>query len=144
MSIRSWSLWVAVLGLACAALAQRYGPGWAPNEWKDVDTLELCTTSPGESEYCFPVWLVVLDEDVYVRLGTKAAERMRSNVGGRYLPVEVGGRRFDHVRATEAPDYVDRVAKAMAEKYTADILVRHFSHPLTMRLRLEAPLDTPR
>lgn len=139
MSIRSWSLGLVTLALAGAALAQQYGPGWTPNEWKDVSTLKLCTTSPGESEHCFPVWLVVLDGDVYVRLGTRAAERMQKNATGPHLPVEVNGRRFENVSATAAPDYVERVAKAMADKYTSDIFVRLFSHPLTMRLRLEAP-----
>jgi hypothetical protein len=30
------------------------------------------------------------------------------------------------------------VAKAMAEKYTSDIFVRYFNHPLTMRLSPDA------
>jgi hypothetical protein len=144
MSIRSWSLALAALALAGTALAQHDGPGWTPNEWKDVSTLKLCTTSPGESEHCFPVWLVVLDDEVYVRLGSRAAERMQKNVTAPHLPVEINDHRFENVRATAAPDYVDRVAKAMADKYTSDIFVRLFSHPLTMRLRPEAPPDEVR
>jgi len=31
------------------------------------------------------------------------------------------------------------VAAAMREKYWSDVLVRHFDHPLTMRLTPEAP-----
>src|SRR6185503_8772423 len=45
---------------------------WTPAAWKSQDTLELQTTVPEESEYWFPVWLVVLDGQVYVRLGTRA------------------------------------------------------------------------
>jgi len=38
------------------------------------------------------------------------------------------------VRAVPAPDYAERVAKAMAAKYWSDLIVHHFSHPLTLRL----------
>ena len=45
---------------------------WTPGAWKAQDTLDLQTIGPEEGEYWFPVWLVVLDDKVYVRLGTKA------------------------------------------------------------------------
>jgi hypothetical protein len=51
--------------------------------------------------------------------------------------VEVGGHRFEKVRATETPEYVKQVADAMADKYTSDIIIRWFPHPLTMRLEPE-------
>jgi hypothetical protein len=43
---------------------------WTPEAWSGHDTLELGTNVPGEGEYWFPVWLVVLDGKVYVRLGS--------------------------------------------------------------------------
>ena len=89
---------------------------------------------PGEGEHWFKVWLVVIDGQVYVRLGSRAAERVESNTTAPVLGVEVAGQRFDRVRGVPAPEYADRVAKAMAEKYTSDIFVHLFSHPLTLRL----------
>lgn len=110
---------------------------WTPNDWAKEETLKLCTNDPGEGEYCFKVWLVVVDSDVYVRLGSKAADRMNKNATGMSLPVEIGGNRFEHVRAMEAPDYVERVGKAIGEKYWSDVFVHLMNHPLTLRLRPE-------
>ena len=33
-----------------------------------------------------------------------------------------------------APESVEHVAHSMAEKYWSDLIIRHFDHPLTMRL----------
>jgi hypothetical protein len=136
MTTRSW-----LGGLGLVLLLVAAGPAaesqWTPEQWTAVDTLQLCTTGPEEATYCFPVWLVVLDGDVYVRLGSKAAGRVKANTGGAVLPVEVAGHRFERVRVTEAPDQVERVNKAMADKYTSDILIRLFPHPLTLRLNPE-------
>ncbi|HVN86407.1 MAG TPA: hypothetical protein VMW17_16355 [Candidatus Binatia bacterium] len=139
MSRHSWWLGIVLGGVAIARFAAAETPAWTPSDWTKEETLKLCTNDPGEGEYCFKVWLVVIDGDVYVRLGTKAADRMQKHGGGAVLPVEIGGHRFDRVRATEARDYVERVSQAMAAKYTSDIFVHYFSHPLTMRLRPEAP-----
>ena len=49
---------------------------WTPRAWTDASTIELCTTRAGEGEHWFPVWLVVIDDQVYVRLGTRAATRI--------------------------------------------------------------------
>ncbi|HUI25759.1 MAG TPA: hypothetical protein VL403_06700 [Candidatus Kryptonia bacterium] len=125
-------------GVMLSAGVHAAEPAWTPNDWTKEETVKLCTNVPGEGEYCFPVWLVVINGDVYVRLGSKATERMRKNTGGFVLPIELAGHRFEHVRATETPDYVDRVNQAMADKYTGDIIIHHFSHPLTMRLRPES------
>jgi hypothetical protein len=138
---RNW-FWLSGFGVvATVVVAVGVGRGvdsaWTPEQWKDESTLRLCTTNPGEDEHCFPVWLVVLDGDVFVRLGSRAAGRMEKNATGAILPVEVAGHRFEHVRATNAPQQVDRVANAMAAKYTMDRLVRLFHHPLTMRLKPE-------
>jgi hypothetical protein len=48
--------------------------------------------------------------------------------------VTVAGKRFEHVRCEPAPDQAPRVAEAMGKKYTSDLLIRYFSHPLTCRL----------
>jgi hypothetical protein len=120
-----------------SALAR--GAQWDPATFAKEDTLKLRTIGPKEGEHWFPVWLVVIDGQVYVRLGTRAAGRVEANTTAPYLGVEVAGQRFDHVRGVPAPEYAERVAQAMADKYTSDIFVRLFSHPLILRLVPEAP-----
>ena len=107
---------------------------WDPAAFAKEETLKLRTNCPKEGEYWFPVWLVVIDGQVYVRLGNRAAGRVECNSTAPFLGVEVAGQRFEHVRGVPAPDDAERVAKAMADKYTSDIFVRVFSHPLTLRL----------
>ena len=125
--------------LACALLAAQLAAAaeWDPAAFAKEDTLKLGTVCPSEGQYWFPVWLVVIDGQVYVRLGTRAAGRIECNSTAPFLGVEVAGQRFDRVRGVPAPDYAERVAKAMGEKYTSDIFVRWFSHPLTLRLVVE-------
>lgn len=126
---------VALAGTLVALLAARSAAAeWNPAAFAKEDTLKLGTNCPGEGEYFFKVWLVVIDGQVYVRLGSKAVERVEKNINKPYLGVEVAGEKFAHVNGVPAPEYVERVAKAMADKYTSDIFVHHFSHPLTLRL----------
>jgi hypothetical protein len=113
---------------------------WKPTAWENEDTLKLRTTAPGEDAHWFPVWLVVIDGQLYVRLGSRAAGRVEDNVSAPYLGVEIANQRFDRVRGVPAPEAAERVAAAMADKYTSDIMVRWFSHPLTLRLEGE---DSP-
>lgn len=140
MPSRSW--WKAMVLSSCiaASAVAAADTQWTPEQWKDEDTLKLCTSTAEDGEYCFPVWLVVIDGQVYVRLGSRAADRVKSNTTAPFLPVEVGEARFEKVRLTEAPEYVDRVAEAMADKYWSDLLIGLFPHPLTLRLEMpEAP-----
>ena len=122
-------LMLVTLAAPCAVAGS-----WEPATFAKQDTLKLRTNCPDEGEYWFPVWLVVIDGQVYVRLGSRAAGRVECNSSAPFLGVEVAGQRFDHVHGVPAPDYADRVGKAMADKYTSDIFVRLFSHPLTLRL----------
>jgi hypothetical protein len=108
--------------------------GWDPETIAKQNTIKLRTVGPHEGEYWFPVWVVVLDHDVYVRLGSRATRRVQENTTAPYLGVEAAGQRFDKVRGVPAPEEAQRVAAAMAEKYWSDIIVRHMSHPLTLRL----------
>jgi hypothetical protein len=86
------------------------------------------------------VWVVVIDDQVYVRLGSRAAGRIEKNPTA-YVGVRILGQQFERVRAVAAPDYAERVAKAMAAKYWSDLIIRHFSHPLTLRLVSEPGSD---
>ena len=130
----------AVLSVASAPAR---GAQWSPEAFAKEDTLKLRTIGPKEGEYWFPVWLVAIDGQVYVRLGTRAADRVQANTSAPYLGVEVAGQRFDRVRGVPAPEYAERVGKAMADKYTTDIFVRFMSHPMTLRLVPEEPPAAP-
>ena len=133
------SLLAAVLfalapGIAAAA-------SWDPAAFASESTLELKTTAAGEGEHWFPVWLVVVDGDVYVRLGSRAAGRMERNTTAPYVGVRVAGQQFDRVRAVTAPEKRAAVADAMANKYWSDVMVRYFGHPMTVRLLPETAGD---
>jgi hypothetical protein len=125
---------LAIAALAAVAAAAPPAPQWNPRAWTEESTLELRTQAPGEPEHWFKVWLVVIAGDLYVRLGGPASARIESNVGRPIVRVRVAGLQFDRVRGVPAPDYADRVMAAMAEKYWSDLLMRWFSHPLTLRL----------
>jgi hypothetical protein len=109
-------------------------PGWTPGAWASEDTLQLTTDRPDEGAYTFPVWLVVLDDQVYVRLGGRAADRVQKSKSAPYVGVTIAGKRFEKVRCEPVPDQVARVAEAIGKKYTSDLLIRYFPHPLTCRL----------
>jgi len=107
---------------------------WDPARFATEDTLELLTVSAETGEHWFPVWLVVLDGQIYVRLGSRAAGRVENNTRAPILSVRIAGEEFSAVRGEPVPEMADRVAQAMAEKYTTDLFVRYMSHPLTLRL----------
>jgi len=109
--------------------------GWTPAEWAGENTLELTTDVPSEGSYTFPVWLAVIDGQVYVRLGNRAAGRVQGSKSAPLVGVKVAGHQFDHVRCEPAPDAVPRVNEAMAQKYYwSDKVVHHMAHLLTCRL----------
>jgi hypothetical protein len=123
-----------LLSLVMLPAFARADEAWTPTAWRNVDILEILTTGPEEGEHWSKLWLVVLDGQIYLRLGTRAAERVQSNVKKPFVQVRISGQQFDRVRAEEAPDFRDRVANAMAEKYWSDRLIRLMSHPMTVRL----------
>ena len=124
----------AVSDVAAADLAG----AWTPAAWKTQDTLDIKTSAPGEGEHWFPVWLVVLDDQVYVRLGTRAADRIEKSTTKPYMGIRIAGQQFDRVKGTPAPEKAEEVAAAMGDKYWSDVFVRYFSHPLTLRLSPES------
>jgi hypothetical protein len=106
---------------------------WTPSAFAGEDTLEFLTVEDGE-EHWSPVWLVVIDDQVYLRLGSRAAGRYERNATKPYVKVRVAGQQFDKVLADPAPAMADAVAAAMAEKYWSDVFIRYVAHPLTVRL----------
>jgi len=125
---------LAILLLPVVLAAAVPAAEWTPRAWSEASTIELRTTAPGEGEHWFPVWVVVIDDQVYVRLGSRAAGRIEKNQSAPFVGVRIQGQQFERVRAMPAPDYAERVAKAMAAKYWSDVIIHHFSHPLTLRL----------
>jgi hypothetical protein len=107
---------------------------WQPAAWAGANTVELRTTAPGEAPHWFPVWVVVVDGQLYARLGSRAASRIERNQTAPSVGIRILGQEFDRVRGVPAPESAERVAAAMAAKYWSDVVVRHFSHPLTLRL----------
>jgi hypothetical protein len=107
---------------------------WDPQAFSKEDTLEYLTVGPEEGEHWSTVWLVVIDDQVYVRLGSRASDRMEKNKTKPIVKVRVAGQEFENVKAEAVPDMVEPVNKAMADKYTSDVFVKYFNHPLTMRL----------
>ena len=130
----------AVLWIALAAgvrAADTAVPGWDPNAFRTESTLQVMTTGPEEGEHWSSLWLVVIDGQLYVRLGDRSWGRIQKNTTAPYLKVKVAGKEFDKVRLDDTPDMKDKVAAAMADKYFMDILIRHESHPMTARLTAE-------
>ncbi len=134
-----------VLSLAVVACSEPADGSaeWSSELFEKQDTLEFLTVAPGEQEHWSTVWVVVVDGQPYLRLGTRAAGRIEKNTTAPLVKVRVAGRVFEPVRAEPAPEMAERVAAAMGEKYWSDVLVRYASHPLTVRLVPEPPKQTP-
>jgi hypothetical protein len=120
--------------LLFAAPAAATPADWTPTRWTAENTLQLTTDRPDEGAYTFPVWLVVLDDQLYVRLGPRAADRVQKSKSAPTVGVTVAGKHFEHVRCQPVPDLAPRVAEAIAQKYWSDHIIHYFSHPLTCRL----------
>jgi len=140
--MRAMALLLALLattGLAtigAGGTARAVDPDWTPERWTDEDTLQLHTVD-ADGPYDFPVWLVVLDGQLYVRLGSRATARVEGSTTWPALGVDVGGRHFARVQAESVPAMADAVSAAMADKYWSDVFVRFLPHPLTLRLVAE-------
>lgn len=131
---------LAATALAVLAVSAVLATDWTPTAWVDEGTVELRTTDPGAEPHWFPVWFVVIDGQLYVRLGSRAAGRFDRNVSKPVLGVRIAGTTFERVNAVEAPEMTPRVTTAMADKYWlhGDFIVRRMSHPYTLRLELAA------
>lgn len=106
---------------------------WNPQAFSTEDTLEFLTVEDGE-EHWSTVWLVVIDGQVYLRLGSRAAERFEGSATKPKTKIRIAGQTYDDVTGESAPDMAEKVNAAMADKYSTDIFVRYMAHPLTLRL----------
>ena len=130
MPIRALLALATVVTIAASAPAAE----WSPPAYAKESTLELKTIAAGEGEHWFPVWLVVIDDQLYVRLGARAAGRIERNTTAPFVGVRVAGQEFPRLKGIPAPEKAERVGQAMADKYWSDVVIRHFNHPLTLRL----------
>jgi hypothetical protein len=121
----------AMLGSPASAAGDA---AWNPPAWVDESTIELRTQAPGEDEHWFKVWFVVIDGQLYVRLGGRASTRFEENATRPVIAVRIAGQEFAQVDGVAAPEMADRVAAAMADKHWSDVFVRWLDHPLTLRL----------
>ena len=116
---------LSLILLSCASVAA--AAEWTPAHWAAEDTLQFLTDCPDEGEHWSYVWLVVLDGDVWVRLGGKAGGRVDCSKTKLTTTVKIGGEDFTNVEMIAVPEMADRVAAAMGEKYTSDIFVRYMN-----------------
>jgi len=130
MKLAATLLSLFLLSSATAAAAAE----WTPANWAAEETLQFLTDCPDEGEHWSYVWLVVLDGEVWVRLGSKAGGRVDCSKSKPMTSVKIGGQDFANVELVTVPEMTDRVADAMADKYWTDIFVRYMSHPYTMKL----------
>lgn len=125
----------AILAVALASISTlAQAAEWTPDRWAAEDTLQFRTECPDEGEYWSYVWVVVLDGDAWVRLGGRAGGRVDCSKTKPFTSVKIGGEEFANVEMVPVPAMADRVAAAMAAKYTTDLFVRYMNHPYTMKL----------
>lgn len=132
--MKTWTLAMAlVLSLTGKALAAQ----WDGQAFRDESTLEFLTVDATGEAHWSTVWLVVLDGDVYVNLGGRAAERLRTNATAPFVSVRIDGAEFERIRVDAAQERQKEVAAAIADKYWTGFLVPYRPPSQVMRLRPE-------
>ncbi len=142
-----WAAFVRLLAIALflalintARAAGTAVPGWDPSAFNDASVIQIMTTEPEVGEHWSKLWVVVIDDQPYVRLGSRSYGRVQANTTSPYVKLKVGDQEFDRVKLEELPDMKDKVAAAMADKYFMDKLIRFETHPMVARL---VPEPTP-
>jgi hypothetical protein len=128
-------LWVSATVLGALVSSRVHASdvqGWGLSGNESV--LEVLTVDQAGSEHWSKFWWVVIDGKIYLRLGSRGAERIHTNRNTPFVSVKIGEQRFDDVRVVSAPERAEAVAEAMAKKYPLDLIIRWFPHPLTVRL----------
>jgi hypothetical protein len=128
------ALFLALALALVAHAAPSRAADWSPGMWTAEETLQFRTTCPDEGEHWSYVWLVVLDGEVWVRLGSKAAWRVDCNTTKPITAVKIANELFPQVELVNVPEMAERVAAAMADKYWTDVFIQYMDHPYTMKL----------
>ncbi len=132
--MRAWPLAVAFV---CLIAGEGAASDWDGQTFRDESTLEFMTVSPEGEEQWSTVWLVVIDGDVYVNLGKRAAGRVLANTRAPFVSVRVAGKEFERTRVDPAQERQKEVAAAIAAKYWTGFLVPDTAPSQVMRLRPE-------
>jgi hypothetical protein len=130
------ALFIALIGTARGA--DTAVPGWDASAFRDESVIQIMTTEPDVGEHWSKLWVVVIDDQPYVRLGSRSYGRVQRNTTSPFVKLKVGDQEFDKVKLEEMPDMKDKVAAAMADKYFMDKLIRLETHPMVARLVPEA------
>ncbi len=129
-----WSSFLLILFGLSGSVSAAEGQGW--ERYSHESTLEVLTIDSEGEEHWSTFWLVVLDGQCYLRLGTRGAERIERHTKQPHVSIKIAGQRSDQVLVIRAPEMAEAVAAAMAEKYWSDLYVRYFPHPMTVRLEM--------
>ncbi len=132
MSIRTIVAALLVLVSSNSSAAE-----WNAEAYKDESILEFMTVNAENEAHWSKVWLVVLDGHVYVNLGDRAVERLRTNTRAPIVSVRVGDDEFEKILVESAQDLQPAVAQAIADKYWTGFLVPYRPPSTVMRLRPE-------
>jgi len=128
--------------VAAAGAADPTVPGWDPAAFRDASVIQILTTEPDVGEHWSKLWIVVIDDQPFIRMGSRSYGRVQRNTTSPYIKLKVGDQEFDRVKLEEVPDMKDKVAAAMADKYFMDKLIRYENHPMVARLVPEAAPPT--
>jgi hypothetical protein len=124
--------------VGAARAAETVAPGWDPAAFREASVIQIMTTEPDVGEHWSKLWVVVIDDQPFVRLGSRSYGRVQKNTTSPYVKLKIGDQEFDKVKLEEMPDMRDKVAAAMADKYFMDKLIRYENHPMVARLVPEA------
>jgi hypothetical protein len=109
---------------------------WNVAAFNDESTLEFRTVH-AEGDHWSTVWFVELDGDVYLNLGDRAVERLRTNTAAPLVSIRVDDVEFEKIRVEAAQERQPEVARAMADKYWTGFLIPHRRPSTVMRLKPE-------
>jgi hypothetical protein len=126
-----------MLAIACALLtssaALAADEQWDAAVFREASEIQIFTNDPDGGHWS-RMWVVVIDGHPYLRLGPRAAERIRENTDAPWVKVRVDGREYSRVQAIDAPEMSERVFEAMAQKYRFDFVIRPFRREGVVRL----------
>ncbi len=81
--------------LSCFALGAQAQDGEAVT---DASTREVLTVDQNAQEHWSTLWLVVMNGQLYLRLGTHGAARVEGNAKKPFVSIKSAEHRFDNVR----------------------------------------------
>lgn len=131
---------IAVLAFATAAASAET---WNPADFAGESTLEFHTMNDAGEAHWATVWFVLVEGDVYVRLGERAQRRIEESVHHPVVKVRVAGRTFDHVVVERVSGRNDEIAEAMADKYWTALFMPYMPERYTARLVAGGPTRHP-